>query len=80
MSIAATDDANLSSWCTLQATEFLQFEFESTPQLRGYDGIIGVIVSDHRGEPVLSTVGDYDFSFNNTWFNTTIQYLGQIRK
>ena len=49
VSIAATDDANLSSGAPYRLQSFLQFEFESTPQLRGYDGIIGVIVSDHRG-------------------------------
>ena len=80
VSIAATDDANLSSGAPYRLQSFLQFEFESTPQLRGYDGIIGVIVSDHRGEPVLSTVGDYDFSFNNTYYNTSSNISGQIQK
>ncbi|MGB0700695.1 MAG: hypothetical protein ACPGO6_06795, partial [Candidatus Poseidoniaceae archaeon] len=31
----------------------------------------------HRGESVISTVGDFDFFFNNTWFNTTSNLSGQ---
>ena len=72
MSIAATDDANLSSGAPYRLQSFLQFGFESTPQLRGYDGTISVRTLDHRGvSQFYQTVGDYDFSFNNTWFNTS---------
>ena len=60
-SIPATDDANLSIGAPYKLQSFLQFEFESTPQLRGFDGVFGLIISDHRGENVISTVGDFDF-------------------
>ncbi len=80
VSIQATDDANLSSSAPYKLKSFLQFEFESTSQLRGYDGSFGVSVLDHRGEPVRSTVGDFDFFFNNSWFNTTSNISGQFQK
>ena len=76
--IPATDDANLSIGAPYRLQSFLQFEFESTPQLRGFDGTFGLIISDHRGENVIrDTVGDFDFSLNNTWFNTTSNLSGQ---
>jgi len=80
VTIAATDDANLSSQAPYRMQSFLQFEFESTSQLRGYDGTFGMTTTDHRGETVRSTVGDYDFIFNNTWFNTTSNLSGQTQK
>ena len=80
LSIAATDDANLSSGDPYRLQSFLQFGFESTPQLRGYDGTISVRTLDHRGVRVSQTVGDYDFSFNNTWFNTSSNLSRQIQK
>ncbi|MEC7179027.1 MAG: hypothetical protein VXW28_07010, partial [Candidatus Thermoplasmatota archaeon] len=76
-SIPATDDANLSTGAPYRLQSFLQFEFESTPQLRGYDGTFGLIISDHRGEPVRDTIGDFDFSLNNSWFNTSSNLTGQ---
>ena len=36
--------------------------------------------TDHRGETVGSTIGDYDFIFNNTWFNTSSNLSGQTQK
>ncbi len=36
--------------------------------------------TDHRGETVRSTIGDYDFIFNNTWFNTSSNLSGQTQK
>ena len=75
--IPATDDANLSTGAPYRLQSFLQFEFESSPQLRGFDGVFGLSISDHRGESVISTVGDFDFLFNNTWFNTTSNLSGQ---
>ena len=62
-SISATDDANLSTGAPYKLQSFLQFEFESTPQLRGFDGVFGLSISDHRGQNVISTIGDFDFSF-----------------
>ena len=60
VTIAATDDANLSSQAPYRMQSFLQFEFESTSQLRGYDATFGMTATDHRGETVRSTIGDYD--------------------
>ena len=75
--ISATDDANLSTGAPYRLQSFLQFEFESTPQLRGFDGLFSISISDHRGENVKSTIGDFDFLFNNSWFNTTSNLTGQ---
>ncbi|MEC7097555.1 MAG: transglutaminase domain-containing protein, partial [Candidatus Thermoplasmatota archaeon] len=80
LSIAATDDANLSAFEPYRLQSYLQFGFESTPQLRGYDGIFSVRIFDHRGERVGQTIGDYDFSFNNSWFNTTSNLSTQTQK
>ena len=41
--ISATDDANLSTGAPYRLQSFLQFEFESTPQLRGFDGCVWYI-------------------------------------
>ena len=60
-SISATDDANLSSQAPYKLQSFLQFDFESTPQLRGFDAVFGVTISDHRGQTISSTTGDFDF-------------------
>ena len=79
-SIQATDDANLSTGAPYRLQSFLQFEFESIPQLRGYDGLFELIIADHRGQGVASTVGDYDFLFDGVWFNTTSNLSGQIQK
>ncbi len=76
-SISATDDANLSTGFPYKLQSFLQFEFESTPQLRGFDGVFGLTISDHRGLNVGSTTGEFDFSFNNSWFNTSSNLSGQ---
>ena len=75
--ISATDDANLSTGAPYRLQSFLQFEFESTPQLRGFDGLFSMAISDHRGETVRNTAGDFDFLFNNSWFNTTSNLTGQ---
>ncbi|MEC8540556.1 MAG: Ig-like domain-containing protein [Candidatus Thermoplasmatota archaeon] len=37
-------------------------------------------IRHHRGVRVSQTVGDYDFSFNNTWFNTSSNLSGQFQK
>ena len=80
VSISATDDANLSIGVPYRLQSFLQFAFESTSQLRGYDGIFGMTATDHRGETVRSTSGDYDFFLDNSWFNTTSNLSGQTQK
>ena len=80
LSIQATDDANLSSGAPYRLQSFLEFNFESTSQLRGFSGLFKVSISDHRGVLVPSTQGDYDFFFNNSWFNTTSNISGEILK
>ena len=75
-SIQATDDANLSTGVPYRLQSFLQFEFDSIPQLRGYDGVFEVSITDHRGAIVSSSIGDYDFLFNNSWFNTSSNLSG----
>ena len=79
-SIQATDDANLSIGVPYRLQSFLQFEFESTPQLRGYEGTFSLSILDHRGENVKSALGDFDFAFNNTWFNTSSNLSGQTQQ
>ena len=49
LSIAATDDANLSAFEPYRLQSYLQFGFESTPQLRGYDGIFSVRIFGSQG-------------------------------
>ena len=39
--------------------------------------MFGLSISDHRGQNVISTIGDFDFLFNNSWFNTSSNLSGQ---
>jgi hypothetical protein len=50
----------------------LEFEVLATPQLRGEFTNVLVQISDHRGVEVgLVVPGDYSFSFDGNWVNTT---------
>ena len=79
-SISATDDANLSINEPYKLKSFLTFEFESSPQLRGYDASYSVNLLDHRGQSVRFVNGDFDFSFNGTWYNTSSNLSGSFQK
>ncbi|MED5290595.1 MAG: hypothetical protein VX778_00060, partial [Candidatus Thermoplasmatota archaeon] len=68
----STDDANLSTGDPFALVGILNFEVIATPQLRGEPTNILVQISDHMGVEVgLAVPGDYSFSFNSQWVNTT---------
>ena len=68
----STDDANLSTGDPFALVGILSFEVIATPQLRGEPTNILVQISDHMGVEVgLAVPGDYSFSFNSQWVNTT---------
>ncbi len=68
----STDDANLSTGDPYSLVGILNFEVIATPQLRGEPTNVLVQISDHMGVEVgLAVPGEYSFSFNGTWVNTT---------
>ena len=68
----STDDANLSTGDPYALVGILNFEVIATPQLRGEPTNVLVQISDHMGVEVgLAVPGDYSFSFDGTWVNTT---------
>ena len=68
----STDDANLSTGDLYSLIGLLEFEVLATPQLRGEFTNVLVQISDHRGVEVgLVVPGDYSFSFDGNWVNTT---------
>ncbi|DAC70888.1 MAG TPA: hypothetical protein D7I16_01920, partial [Candidatus Poseidoniales archaeon] len=68
----STDDANLSTGDVYSLVGLLEFEVLATPQLRGESTNVLVQISDHRGSEVgLVVPGDYSFSFDGNWVNTT---------
>ena len=70
--LPATDDANLSIGTPYFLRGFLGFQIADSAQMRGFDGTIEVTITDHRGfVQDLVLLGNYDFSFNGTWVNTT---------
>lgn len=71
--LPATDDANTSTGVPYFLRGFLTFTVEESAQIRGQDASVTVQVNDHRGVSAApNTLGNYDFSFNGTWFNTTV--------
>ena len=51
----------------------LDFVIEDSAQIRGFDANVVIQVNDHRGMPAVpNLLGNYDFSFNGSWFNTTV--------
>ena len=73
LSLPATDDANVSSGEPYFLRGKLTMIIEETAQLRGFDAGVRVDLLDHRGvSPVPNTLGNYDFTFDGSWFNTTV--------
>ena len=71
-SLPATDDANLTATFPFFLRGFLNFEVVETTQIRNFEGALEIRITDHRGtEQGLILQGDFDFSFNGSWFNTT---------
>ncbi|MAI39755.1 MAG: hypothetical protein CMA09_00470 [Euryarchaeota archaeon] len=71
--IEATDDANLTAGGPYLLRGLLEFSIQSTSQLRGFDAVVVVTMNDHRGETSdLLASGNFDFIFNGTWVNTTV--------
>ena len=72
-SIEATDDANMSSGAPYLLRGWLQFSTQSVSQLRGTESVVLVSMTDHRGvDTDLLASGNFDFTFNGTWVNTTV--------
>ncbi len=71
--IEATDDANVSTGGPYLLQGFLEFEVLSSAQLRGTEAIVLVTAVDHRGISTdLLLSGNFDYSFNGNWVNTTV--------
>ena len=71
--LPATDDANL----TVEPPYFLRgsltFVVQDSAQVRGQDALLTVQINDHRGIAAGADIlGNYDFTFNGSWFNTTV--------
>ncbi|DAC45240.1 MAG TPA: hypothetical protein D7H93_04925, partial [Candidatus Poseidoniales archaeon] len=72
-SIEATDDANMSSGAPYLLRGWLQFTSQSVSQLRNTEAVVLVSMVDHRGvDTDLLASGNFDFSFNGSWVNTTV--------
>lgn len=72
-SIEATDDANMSAGAPYLLRGWLQFTTQSVSQLRGTEAVVLVSMTDHRGvNSDLLASGNFDFTFNGTWVNTTV--------
>ena len=71
--IEATDDANMSAGAPYFLRGWLQFSSQSVSQLRGTESVVLVSMTDHRGVvPAPLALGNFDFTFNGTWVNTTV--------
>ena len=74
--IEATDDANVSAGGPYLLRGFLEFQFLSSAQLRGTEATVLVTAVDHRGVSTdLLLSGNFDYSFNGNWVNTTVDPL-----
>jgi len=71
--IIATDDANLSAGEPYFLKGKLNFLVQSVEQIRGTPASVVVELFDHRGIAINQNFsGNYDFFFNSSWFNTTV--------
>ncbi|MGB1587777.1 MAG: transglutaminase domain-containing protein [Poseidonia sp.] len=71
--LPATDDANTTMAVPYFLRGFLSFVVEESAQIRGQDANVIVQINDHRGVSASpNTLGNYDFTFNGSWFNTTV--------
>ena len=72
-SLPATDDADISAGAPYFLRGFLSFFVEESAQIRGQDALLSVQINDHRGVSAApDLLGNYDFTFNGSWFNTTV--------
>ena len=72
-SLPATDDADVSAGAPYFLRGFLSFVVEDSAQIRGQDAVVNVQINDHRGVSASpDLLGNYDFTFNGSWFNTTV--------
>jgi transglutaminase-like putative cysteine protease len=71
--IPATDDANLSAGEPYFLKGKLNFVIQSVEQLRGTPASVVIDILDHRGVSMGQNFsGNYDFFFNASWVNTTV--------
>ena len=71
--LPATDDADLSSGAPYFLRGLLDFVVQESSQVRGQDALLTVQINDHRGVGAGAEIlGNYDFSFNGSWINTTV--------
>ena len=71
--LPATDDANLTVDPPYFLRGLLTFEVQESSQVRGQDAFVSVQINDHRGVGAgVEIFGNYDFTFNGSWFNTTV--------
>ena len=71
--LPATDDADVSSGAPYFLRGLLDFVVQESSQIRGQDALLTVQINDHRGIGAGGEVlGNYDFSFNGSWINTTV--------
>ena len=71
--LPATDDADVSTGVPYFLQGLLTFQVQESAQVRGQNALLSVQINDHRGVPAGAEIlGNYDFSFNGTWFNTTV--------
>ena len=71
--LPATDDANMSTPDPYFLRGLLNFEVQPSSQVRGQNALVSVQVNDHRGISAgADLLGNYDFEFDGTWFNTTV--------
>ena len=71
--LPATDDADLTTDPPYFLRGLLTFQVQESSQVRGQDALVTVQINDHRGVVAGAEIqGNYDFTFNGSWFNTTV--------
>ena len=71
--LPATDDADMTVDPPFFLRGLLTFVVQDSSQVRGQDALVSVQINDHRGIAASpNLLGNYDFSFNGSWFNTTV--------
>ena len=72
-SLPATDDADLTAGAPYFLRGLLTFQVQESSQVRGQNALLSVQINDHRGVTAGADIlGNYDLSFNGSWFNTTV--------
>ena len=71
--LPATDDADMTVDPPFFLRGLLTFVVQDSSQVRGQDALVSVQINDHRGVTAGAEIlGNYDFTFNGSWFNTTV--------